>query len=63
MTTFSDAQLLKLTPDQLTQLTPEQQARRQNLIDNKQLDQRAASQITINPNTTKPREVGSPIKN
>jgi hypothetical protein len=49
MTTFSDAQLLNLTPEQLPQLTPEQLARRQDLINKQQVNRRESSQRTILP--------------
>ncbi|MBV4545854.1 hypothetical protein [Pseudomonas triticicola] len=52
MTTFSDDQLLNLTPEQLKQLTPAQLARRNNLI-NEPVDQRAVTKI-INAQTTEP---------
>lgn len=54
MTTFSDDQLLNLTPEQLNQLTPAQVARRKDLL-NKTADQRVAATQTITEKPTKPR--------
>jgi len=53
MTTFSDDQLLNLTPEQFKQLTPAQVARRNDLI-NKSADQRVIAKQTITQQTTKP---------
>ncbi|MGF6170498.1 hypothetical protein M2426_004113 [Pseudomonas moraviensis] len=53
MTTFSDDQLLNLTPEQLKQLTPAQVARRNDLI-NKTADQRVTATQTITQKPTKP---------
>jgi len=53
MTTFSDDQLLNLTPEQLKQLTPAQVARRNDLI-NKSADQRVIAKHTIIEKTIKP---------
>ncbi|RRW53021.1 MULTISPECIES: hypothetical protein [Pseudomonas] len=52
MTTFSDDQLLNLTPEQLKQLTPAQLARRKDLI-HEPADQRVVTKI-INVQTTEP---------
>lgn len=57
MTTFSDDQLVNLTPEQLKQLTPAQVARRNDLI-NKPADQRVIAKHTIIEKTIKP--VNSP---
>jgi hypothetical protein len=53
MTTFSDDQLLNLTPEQLNQLTPAQVARRKDLL-NKTADQRVTATQTITQKPTKP---------
>ncbi|UST61629.1 hypothetical protein NF673_13300 [Pseudomonas moraviensis] len=53
MTTFSDDQLLNLTPEQLNQLTPAQVARRKDLL-NKPADQRVIAKHTITEKTIKP---------